>query len=267
MWKKITISIFIIAVFGFILKFALPGKLKPQPAETTNCDSLFEQHILNIYKEAGLDSAKMNFDLFRKGMTGYYNLMARDQIDKPILSLIDFSLPSTLERLWVVDVYERKLLFNSLVAHGQNTGELFAQQFSNNAESHMSSLGFYTTSSQYNGKHGLSLVLDGVEEGFNDNARSRAVVIHSADYVSENVINAVGRLGRSHGCPAIPQAICEDLICTICDRSALFVYFPDANYLANSKYLEKSTAIMEFQRNSPEVCPGIVKKVGLANTE
>ncbi|WP_245891612.1 murein L,D-transpeptidase catalytic domain family protein [Flavobacterium faecale] len=167
-----------------------------------------------------------NFKIFTQALKGFYLLKEKGKIQKNILTLIDFSLSSNKERLWVIDLDTNTIMFNSLVAHGRNSGDEYAAEFSNRPESFMSSLGFYSTAEIYNGKHGMSLRLDGLEKGLNDNARERAVVIHGADYVSNNFIKNNRRLGRSLGCPAIPVALCNKIIQMIKDKSCLFIYHP-----------------------------------------
>jgi hypothetical protein len=137
--------------------------------------------------------------------------------------------------MWVIDLEKNIVLFQTLVAHGRNTGEEYAKEFSNQAESFKSSIGFYATGEIYKGKHGLSLKLDGLEKGLNDNARKRAVVIHGADYVSESFIKQNKRLGRSQGCPAVPVEMNEKIINAIKDKSCLFLYHPSAKQEILSK--------------------------------
>jgi hypothetical protein len=172
---------------------------------------------------------------FEKAFEGYVQLKNQGLIEKNYLTIIDFSLSSNEERLWVIDMVNKKVVLQSLVAHGRNSGEEFATKFSNQSESFQSSLGFYTTGEVYQGKHGLSLRLDGLEYGINDNARNRAIVVHGADYVSEKFAKTQGRLGRSLGCPAVPYEIHEEFINTIKDKSCLFIYHPSRTYLAKSK--------------------------------
>jgi hypothetical protein len=143
-----------------------------------------------------------------------------------IITIIDFSLPSTARRLWTINMVTGEILFNTLVAHGKNTGQNIAEKFSNIPQSYQSSLGFYLTDQVYTGKHGHSLRLKGLEKNINDKAWERAIVIHGADYVSESFIKAHGRLGRSHGCPAIPPELTDDFIRTIKEGSLLFIYHP-----------------------------------------
>lgn len=172
---------------------------------------------------------------FTEALKGFYLLKEKGVVKKNILTLIDFSLSSNAKRLWVIDLTTNTILYNSLVAHGRNTGDEFASSFSNSAQSFKSSLGFYATGEIYTGKHGKSLKLDGLEKGINSNARARAVVIHGADYVSNTFIQNNKRLGRSLGCPAIPMELTNEIIQTIKDKSCLFVYYPSEAYKVASK--------------------------------
>ena len=163
---------------------------------------------------------------FTKAMEGYFLLKEKGVIQKDILTLVDFSLSSKENRLWVIDLKNNIVLFQSLVSHGRNSGNEFAANFSNSSESYKSSLGFYVTGETYYGKHGYSLRLDGMEKGVNSNARARAIVVHGADYVSEKFAQQNGRLGRSLGCLALSQDLTKEVIDTIKDKSCLFVYYP-----------------------------------------
>lgn len=144
-----------------------------------------------------------------------------------LVTLIDFSRPSTEKRLWTFDPRTGALLFNSLVAHGQETGENMAVSFSNQPNSHQSSLGFFLTDTPYEGKHGLSLRLIGLEPGINNNALDRAIVVHGADYVSEQFVRQYGRLGRSHGCPALPTEMVEPFVKATAKGTLIFIYHPE----------------------------------------
>jgi hypothetical protein len=182
-----------------------------------------------VYHQLDANSfALPSFESFSLALEGFQLLKEKGIVKKNILTIVDFSLASTAKRLWVIDLDQNKVLFQTLVAHGRNTGEDFAQVFSNKAESFQSSLGFYATAEVYNGKHGLSLKLDGLQKGLNDKARERAVVIHGADYVSESFIKQNKRLGRSQGCPAVPVEMNEKIISVIKDKSCLFIYHPTA---------------------------------------
>jgi hypothetical protein len=153
------------------------------------------------------------------------------------LAVIDYSMPSTEQRLWVFDLKKRKLLFHELVAHGRNSGENMAVKFSNQNESFATSLGLYRTQSSYVGQNGYSLRMEGLEPGFNDNAYERAIVIHGAPYVSPVLARANGRIGRSLGCPAVRPAIAHKLIDSMKDGQLLFSYYPDQRWLKSSSYI------------------------------
>ncbi|MVV47821.1 hypothetical protein EJA72_06100 [Pseudomonas sp. PB120] len=153
------------------------------------------------------------------------------------LAVIDYSMPSTEQRLWVFDLKKRKLLFHELVAHGRNSGENMAVNFSNQNESFATSLGLYRTQSSYVGQNGYSLRMEGLEPGFNDNAFDRAIVIHGAPYVSPVLARANGRIGRSLGCPAVRPAIAHRLIDSMKDGQLLFSYYPDQRWLKSSSYI------------------------------
>ncbi|MHC8371362.1 murein L,D-transpeptidase catalytic domain family protein [Pseudomonas sp. MDT1-85] len=158
------------------------------------------------------------------------------------LAVIDYSLPSTAQRLWVFDLKQRKLLFHELVAHGRNSGENMARQFSNRNASFATSLGLYRTQSSYVGQNGYSLRMEGLEPGFNDNAFERAIVIHGAPYVSPDLARANGRIGRSLGCPAVRPAIAHQLIDSMKDGQLLFSYYPDQRWLKSSSYINCGSA-------------------------
>ncbi|MFB9078861.1 murein L,D-transpeptidase catalytic domain family protein [Flavobacterium procerum] len=174
---------------------------------------------------------------FTEALKGFYLLKEKGVIKKNILTLIDFSMSSNTKRLWVIDLSTNTVLFNSLVAHGRNTGEEFATAFSNLNSSFKSSLGFYATGEIYQGKHGASLRLDGLENGVNDNARERGVVMHGADYVSESFIRDHKRLGRSQGCPAVPVELTNEIIQLIKDKSCLYIYHPSRNFTMEERLI------------------------------
>jgi hypothetical protein len=200
------------------------------------------------------ESSKPDYAVFKKALTGFFYLKATNNIKKNILTIIDFSISSKLERMWIIDMTEMKVLHSSLVAHGRNSGEEFATRFSNSPNSNQSSLGFYLTGDVYVGKHGLSLYLDGVEPGINDNARSRAIVMHGADYVSEDFVSQAGRLGRSFGCPSIPMQGHEEIIKMLSNRSCLYIYYPDDKYENSSGMFASEMAfngLSDFLLESP----------------
>jgi hypothetical protein len=154
-----------------------------------------------------------------------------------ILTIIDYSLPSNEKRLWVFDLQDKKLLFNTYVSHGIKSGTLLSKSFSNKFNSKSSSIGVYKTDKTYYGRHGLSLQLDGLESGFNDNASSRSVVMHGGWYVDENFIQKYGRAGRSWGCPALPENLTSAIINTIKGDSLFVVYYPSDSWFVKSKFL------------------------------
>lgn len=153
------------------------------------------------------------------------------------LAVIDFSLPSSERRLWIFDLPTRSLLLRDLVAHGRQSGEQRATHFSNADGSNASSLGLFLTGETYSGKHGYSLRLDGLEPGFNDRARQRALVIHPADYVSTGLIRSQGRIGRSLGCPAVRPEVAKLVVDSLKGGQFVFSYYPDPRWLKASLYL------------------------------
>ena len=186
---------------------------------------------LNL-KQKGLSKKAMEY-----AYEGYQYLLRKGAIARTgILTICDFSQPSSKKRMYIIDVDHFKLLVNTFVAHGKNSGLQYAKKFSNRPESLQSSLGFFVTMNTYFGKHGLSLRLNGMERGFNDKAEQRAVVIHGADYIGAHRLNAP-YMGRSFGCPAVPQAEAAKVIRLIKDKTCFFIYHPDANYLHGSKIL------------------------------
>ena len=158
-------------------------------------------------------------------------------VNERLLTVIDYSRPSTQPRLWVLDLLRERVLFEERVAHGQGSGDNLATRFSNVNGSHQTSLGLFRTADTYVGTNGYSLRLDGLEPGVNDRARERAIVVHGAPYVSDANIRALGRLGRSHGCPALRPAVARRLIDTIKDGSLIFAYYPDQQWLNGSRFL------------------------------
>jgi hypothetical protein len=193
------------------------------------------EEVYNNLHSANFSLPKL--ESFKEALEGFNKLKLQGLVSKNIITLIDFSLSANTKRLWVIDLDTDTILLHSLVAHGRNTGEEYANSFSNVPESYKSSLGFYVTGEIYSGKHGKSLKLDGVERGINDNARNRAVVIHGANYVSDSFIQNNKRLGRSLGCPAVPIEVTDKLIRTIKDKSCLFIYYPSDSYKNSSKLI------------------------------
>jgi hypothetical protein len=183
---------------------------------------------------------ELNYEVFSKALTGFENLKKAGLLtdESHLLTVCDFSMSSNTKRLWVIDLNDKKVLFNSLVAHGKNTGEEFATNFSNTESSRQSSMGFYITDATYQGDNGFSLRLLGMDKGFNDAAYRRAIVMHGADYVSDAFAAVHKRIGRSWGCPAVPRELSQSMINTIKGRNLLFIYYPDQNYLSSSEWLK-----------------------------
>ncbi len=170
-------------------------------------------------------------------LNAYRNAAVKGSVHKPILTVIDYSLPSSKQRMWIFDLRRERLLFNTYVAHGQNSGMSSANHFSNQSSSKASSLGTYVTKDTYMGSKGISLNLQGLEKGFNDNAYNRRVVMHGAWYVEPSFIKQTGRAGRSWGCPSIAQSLAKPVINTLKGGSVVFAYYPDKNYLSHSRFV------------------------------
>ncbi|MCX6236970.1 MAG: murein L,D-transpeptidase catalytic domain family protein [Bacteroidia bacterium] len=192
--------------------------------------------IYTLVKLADLGLGRTVFDLAIRGLK---KLDSNGKLQNPnIVTIADYSQSSNNKRLYVIDLKNKKLLFNTFVAHGRNTGAEFARSFSNAEGSLKSSLGFYITEHPIIGSHtGFSLMINGVEKGFNDNAVKRAIIIHAAEYATENFIKKFGRLGRSMGCPALPPDLNKPIIDIIKGGTCLFIYNPDNNYIGRSSLL------------------------------
>ena len=203
---------------------ALPAATTPGPSET----SLRAQipRASHAALAAGLQA-------WRRAVAAAAGAAVRSDV----LTVIDYTRPSNEPRLFVIDVRGSRVRFAELVAHGRDSGGNAAERFSNDEGSHMSSLGVFRAADAYRGEHGLSLRLDGLEPGFNDHARDRAIVIHGARYVSAEAVAALGRLGRSWGCPAVRPSFAKRLIDTIKGGSLIVAYYPDADWLARSAFL------------------------------
>jgi len=224
------------------LGLALPIATKAGSADSDLVRSLLGQ------------ASELEPTVLRRALTAYRCAMREQLVERPgLLTLIDYAKPSTEPRLWVFDLERGRLLYEELVAHGRNTGELFATAFSNVPESKQSSFGVFRTGAPYVGKHGLSLRLDGLESGINDNARDRAIVMHGADYVSPEFVRTQGRLGRSWGCPAVRRAVAQPLIHLLSGGSLMFAHYPDRGWLENSRFLNgcDSTILAQSEPGKP----------------
>ncbi len=201
-----------------------------------------EAYIADLYRDIDFGKGdKLNEDVFTKAMHGYLNLQAAGKLstEKQILSVADFTRSSVQNRLWVIDMKAKKVIYNTYVAHGQGSGMDMATVFSNQDGTHASSLGFYVTADTYTGQHGNSLRLRGQDAGFNDAAYDRGIVVHAADYVSKANISGQGRLGRSWGCPAVAPELAQPIINTIKGGTCLFIYYPQPAYMKTAYWLNK----------------------------
>lgn len=204
-----------------------------------NCPS-----IQDFYNS--LDTKGLSYEAFFYAMHGFYKLSQANKLEKPhLITIFDLSKPSKEERIYIIDLQMRKVLMRSLCSHGGNSGEMYAHSFSNDISSHMTSLGFYIAAETYTGKNGYSLKLDGLEPGFNDNARERAVVIHGADYAEYSFLQGNSYLGRSQGCPALPRGNNDKIINLMKNGSCLFIYAPNNSYLKKSTFLKVETNLVE----------------------
>jgi hypothetical protein len=232
-YKTFLASVFIIFSYAFNGKALDIRKITTNKNIASVLKSNVDVKVEIVYSALQANSFQLpKQECFAEALKGFYALKEKGLVKRDILTLVDFSLSSNAKRLWIIDLSTNEVLFQSLVAHGRNTGDEFATNFSNTPESFKSSLGFYVTGEVYNGKHGISLKLDGLEKGLNDRARQRAVVVHGADYVSESFIKYHKRLGRSQGCPAVPVEFASGIISMIKGQSCLYIYHPS---MSNSR--------------------------------
>ncbi len=240
-------SILKVLLFSFMLA--------PQPAMNYNIPTENKEEVeayvpLNQYTEDlydQLNDQELNKEAFTLALKGYSELYLKNKLkNTKYLTVVDMTQSSNTERMFIIDMQEHKIVYKNLVSHGMNTGQEFAKDFSNESNSHKSSLGFYTTGELYNGKHDLSMKLDGLEYS-NDHARSRGVVVHSAEYVSKEFIQKNGRLGRSFGCPAIPEKNYESVVNKIKNGSCFFIYYPEKEYMKRSKIVNSTSDFLISQ--------------------
>ena len=229
-------------IIGSLMLFA-SGLLfladKPADVHHIDAGSYRLAYFARLYDSLSLGSLGLTREAYGEAMQGFDRLQSSGAIkNQRVMSIIDFSLPSFAKRLFVIDLVSGKLLFNTFVAHGRNSGDAFATSFSNRPNSLQSSLGFYITGDTYRGHHGYSLRLQGMEPGINDQAFSRGIVMHAARYVSDAQARRYGYIGRSEGCPAIPAALHRAVIEKIKDGSCLFIYSPDKTYSIQSGLLQ-----------------------------
>jgi hypothetical protein len=236
-WISVLFLLFLISLSAIKPAFSekKPDRDKREPvihASTMLADS--SNTIRSLYDRLSLASKGLAYETFRLAMNGYNKLNSKGLVNNPILSIADMSQPSCRKRLYVINMEAKKLVINTLVAHGRNSGLATADNFSNTPESLQSSLGFYITGGTYEGNNGYSMRLRGMEKGFNDLAETRAIVMHGAPYVNEDIAKKTGRIGRSWGCPAVSVKEHQQIINLVKNGSCLFVYAPKQQYLAHS---------------------------------
>lgn len=234
----------LIPISAFCLSLAIAdGRLSPAERDKESMPVSRENIVASptaqsIYDAAGLKESGLSIEAFNYAFNGYQHLIEKKILNRDeYLTVCDMSQSSREKRMYIIDMEEEKLVINTRVAHGRNSGAEFATRFSNRCESLQTSLGFYITRSTYIGGHGLSLKIDGVDKGFNDLASKRNIVIHGAGYMDENWLRHSNYMGRSYGCPAISQTDCNRVINIIKNGTCLFIYHPDKNYLHGSKIL------------------------------
>ena len=252
-WVACVVLLFSITIISW--RPAGTKTIDPNVKTVVSTKYLFEKYVEDLYNAAQLQQAGLDEAVFRKAVTGFINLKIANKLpqNSSVITVVDFNKSSREKRMWIVDLIAKHLLLNTWVAHGQGSGMDMANAFSNTDESHQSSLGFYLTDDVYFGKHGRSLRLDGLDEGFNASARARAIVVHAADYVGENAIEKMGRLGRSFGCPAVAPEVRDEVINNIKGKTVLFINGNDSSY--TSKYLDES-ALTSFVPDTTEVASG-----------
>ena len=248
-WQLPALCTAFVSLSFFSPRFPAPTPSSPKITSTVSSRSVRSYSLADtarfnvFYDSLDLEHLGLSPEAYRKAISGFLNLVITGQIPNPdLLSIIDFSLPSSQKRLFIIDMLNGKLLFNSLVAHGRNSGKLIANRFSNKYNSFMSSIGFYLTGDPFVGHHGYSLRLEGLEKGWNDNIHGRSIIMHPAPYVSEDHVRQWGFLGRSEGCPAIPAELDRPIIESIRGGSCMFVYAPNEVYMKRSKIMNPPVA-------------------------
>ncbi len=203
---------------------------------------LLEKYVSTIYESAHLQESGLAYNVFKKAETGFINLKIANKLPQScsMLTVIDYTKSSCEKRMWIIDVINKDLVLNTWVAHGRGSGREVADRFSDRINSFKSSVGFYLTDVVYYGKHGRSLKLDGMDPGFNSNARAREIVVHAAEYVGESVIEKQGRTGCSLGCPAVAPEVADQVIDALKDKTVIFINGNARNY--SSRYLDEELA-------------------------
>lgn len=233
--------------FALVLTLLVPAcTTSPPPAAAPATAALPERMNPRVVEDSGADLATRlaamaplaNPAVVRIAVQAQQCAVASGAVADPRrLAVIDYSLPSTVPRMWVFDLRSPRLLYAEHVAHGKHSGENLAKSFSNVEGSFQSSLGLFSAAETYIGENGYSLRMDGLEPGVNDRARERLLVIHGADYVNPAQALRQGRLGRSYGCPALRRAVAEGVIDSLKNGQLVFAYYPDKHWLGSSRFL------------------------------
>lgn len=257
-----SIAVLVLLFFGFSKFFATASSMNSSLESASKVDAFpskelknektsiaFENHIKAMYQKLKLKKAELEYVPFKTAYVGYLNLEAKGSLKKQILTILDFTKSSRFKRMWIIDMKNQKLVRRELVAHGKNSGHDMVTSFSNKLHSNQSSMGFYVTDAPYIGANGISMLINGMDKGYNDQARNRAVVMHGADYVNPKTMNQNGRLGRSFGCPAVEREKAQEIIDYVKNGSCLFIYYKDATYLTSSKWLNLEKATTFFAEN------------------
>lgn len=208
--------------------------LFPHPnRETPGTKAWIDREFQILHSQA----STLDEQVLRYGLTAYTRAQQQGYVRKQLLTVIDYSKPSTEKRLWVFDLGRGRTVLNTWVSHGKNSGNINADSFSNKNGSLKSSIGVFVTDTSYIGGHGIALRMRGLEKGVNDNAYSRNIVFHGAPYVNGSIARSLGRMGRSWGCPAVNPSVIKSLVDTIKGNTVVFAYYPDRNWLRNSRYV------------------------------
>ena len=224
--------------------------------------------VLAIEKDLLQAAPTIRPEALHAALSAFDALESRGEISRPILTVIDYGLSSMTKRMWVFDLASRQLLFHELVAHGRNSGEDMTESFSNQEGSLMTSLGAFLTGTTYNGRNGYSLRLRGMDPGVNDQAEARTIVVHGAPYVHDEVAQKLGRLGRSHGCPAVRPEIARTLIDEVKDRTLLYAWHPSMSRAPESSGTTHTLAVLDHSEGgTTQLSPAPRPKITTAPTE
>ena len=223
--KQQWLFLFVFVLLFFNVSYVLSGKVTVVKENSQNISVIRKvSTVKNIYDSLHLDVRGLSEEAYQYAIRGFQEIKAEGLLkNDSIITIVDFDQPSYQKRMYVIDIKNYKMLFNTWTAHGRNTGREMAINFSNNPQSYKSSLGLYITDDTYFGNNGYSLRLIGLEKT-NSNAASRAIVLHGAPYVSQATIDAMGYIGRSHGCPAVPRELTKPIIEKIKGGSCFFIY-------------------------------------------